>query len=124
MGEEKERTAAALALQKGTAELAAQAHPIHLIGLALEARRNLSRYEMLVVSVNSAAPVARQASNTQLAHWLHDPEAAVEAELRDQIQDEGKLKTPAGSVDPVKNQGRFDALSGEGVLDTFELPKQ
>jgi hypothetical protein len=124
MGEEKQRQAAEQALQKAIGELAAQFHPIHLVGLALEAHRNLPLYEMLVVSVNAAAPAAKRADTTRLAKLLSDPVAVVEAELRDRIRDELELKKPDGTIDPVKNQGRFDALSGESVLDTIDLPRQ
>jgi Domain of unknown function (DUF4157) len=124
MGEDKERQAATKALEKAIGELAAQFHPIHLIGLALEAHRNLPLYQMLVVSVNAAAPAAQQMEGMRLAKLLSDPVDVVEAELRDRIQDELELKKPDGTIDPVKNRGRFDALSGESVLDTIDLPRQ
>ena len=105
MGEEKERQAAEQALQKAIGELAAQFHPIYLVGLALEAHRNLPLYEMLVVSVNAAAPAAKRADTTRLAKLLSDPVAVVEAELRDRIRDELELKRPDGTIDPSRTGG-------------------
>jgi hypothetical protein len=122
LGDEKSRKLAQAKLDKAYADVGAQAHAIHMLSMALEARADLKRFEMIVVAVDSAAPPAARAPN--LVQLLRGPEAAVEAQLRDVIQDVYKLKTPAGTLDPVKNTGRFDAQSGEGVLDTAALPRQ
>ena len=39
-------------------------------------------------------------------------------------RDFSDVRIPDGTIDPVKNQGRFDSLSGKSVLDTIDLPKQ
>jgi hypothetical protein len=122
-GNPAEKRAAQRAYDQAVADLAGQAHPIHLIGLALEAHRNLARYEDRVFDVNAAFPAAARAPMGDLARLLHGTDAEVERALRDRIRAEYGLLTPSGTLDPAKNAGRFDALAGESVLDTIDLPR-
>jgi hypothetical protein len=109
---------------KALAEVAAQ-HPVDLVALALAARSDLPRFEMLMVSVYGASAASvRQAVDLSLAELLKGPEPPVLALLTEWTRVGSDLNTPAGALDPAKNKGRFDALSGESVLDTVDLPRQ
>ena len=123
-GDKKADKAATKAFEKAVTELVGQYGSIHIIALALEAHSNLKRFENLVLNVNAAMPVNQQMALDKVMKLLKDQDATVEAELRNQIQDEYKLKTPTGSLDPVKNAGKFDGLSGESVLDSVDFPMQ
>ncbi len=123
-GDATERRRTARAYQTAVADLAGQAHPIHLVGLALEAHRDLTRFQMLVIDVNSAFPAPKRAPSGVITALLNNSDAVVETELRQRIQQEIGVLDASGNLDPAKNLGRFDALSGESVLDTVDLPKQ
>ncbi len=111
------------AYRAAVTQLATEPHPIHLVGLALEAHSNLTRFEMRVVDVNAAFPTAKQAPSGRLLRLLHDSDAVVEQDLRDRIRAAYGLLDASGNLDPAKNLGRMDGRSGPSVLDTIDLPR-
>jgi hypothetical protein len=82
-----------------------------------------TRYELIIVELNAAAPSQIRRTTTDLAATMGESEADLTQELKVQIQHDYRLLDHQGNEIPEQKQAPVEGLSGESALDWADKPR-